>query len=485
MQARFDAQEITAVGLRRTATRIYRGAAILAAAQIVSRGIGLVGTFLLARMLGIADFGTYNLVLASIVVAGLLQDLGLSKTVVKEVARAPTCWRVWLEKLLPLKLGIGVLGAVLLPSVAALAGYSANIVAVLTIAACILPSANIWLLFENIAQGRNAIPVLACAYVGNTALQAGLGVLAAAVTGGDLHVVVTAIVAGNIVSAALLAVMSWHSAGRFVPRIDVSFCLIGLRDSVPYLGIGLIGAALGRVEALLLGRLAGDVEVALFVVGFKFFETILFVVHTFQIAINPSLARALADDRKLLSQLFAWQMSASLMVTVPGAFCLVLASGLLVSVLFPPDFADATAPTAILFATVPFATIQIFGSGLLSLTDRQHATMVALAIVACGEIALNLVLVPLAGALGAAIAVAASQAVGAAVTVVLARRWLLPDRRVYRALGRIGLAFVAALAVGLGSLSVANPPIAAGAAIGSYIAVLAVLRIGILPPESA
>jgi O-antigen/teichoic acid export membrane protein len=485
MTGRSNAQHIGAEDLRSTAARVYRGAAILAGAQVVSRVIGLAYTFLLARVLTIADFGTYNLVLTLIVVAGLLQDFGLSKSVVKEVARAPGSWCNWLEKLLPLKLGLGLVALVSVPVLASLAGYPENTVKVLAFAAFILPGSNIWLLFENVAQGRNAILVLGCAYVVNAALQSSLGLLAAALTGGDLEVVVISMVAGNLASAVFLGLLLRRSIGAFVPRIDVTFWRTSLRDSLPYLGIGVIAASLGRVEALLLGRLVGDVEVALFVVGFKFFETLLFVIHTFQIAINPSLARALAVDRKLLSTLFAWQVSGSLAIAIPVAVCLVLASGLLIATIFPPDFASATTPTAVLFATVPFAAIQIFGSGLLTLTNRQHATMLTLGSIAACEVLLDLALIPFAGAMGAAIAVAVSQVAGAAATVFLIRRWLLPDDQVYKALGRIGLALSAAVPTGIGCLAVAGPPVAAAAAICVYVAGLAVLRIGILPPKAA
>jgi O-antigen/teichoic acid export membrane protein len=138
-----------------------------------------------------------------------------------------------------------------------------------------------------------------------------------------------------------------------------------------------------------------------------------------------------------------------------------------------------------LFATVPFAAIQIFGSGLLTLTNRQHATMLTLGSIAACEVLLDLALIPFAGAMGAAIAVAVSQVAGAAATVFLIRRWLLPDDQVYKALGRIGLALSAAVPTGIGCLAVAGPPVAAAAAICVYVAGLAVLRIGILPPKAA
>lgn len=484
MPPRTDAQDLAPKDLRSTATRVYRGAALLAAAQFTSRGIGLMYTLLLARILSIGDFGIYNLVLALIVIGGLLQDLGLSRTIVKEVARKPAVWREWTEKLLPLKLALGLGATILLPLGALLAGYAWNIVVFVALGALILPGTNIWLLFENVAQGRNAIAVLAQAYIVNTAFQAGLGIAAALLTG-DLPVVVIAMIVGNILSTAFLGLALRRHAGPFAARLDLSFCRASLRASLPYLGIGIVAAAAGRAEALLLGRLANETEVALFVVGYKFFETLLFAIHTFQTAINPSIARALTDDRHLLSALFAWQVSAALAVAIPGALCLMLAAGPLIAVLFPPSFAAAVPVTAVLFAAVPCAAVQVFGSGILMLTNRQHATMVLLTAVLLGEIVLNLLLIPMEGALGAAIAVAVSQAIGAAGTVIVVCRWLLPDSRVYKALGRVGLAFAAALAAGFGCLSATGLAVAAGAAIAVYVAILAGLGIGILPPASA
>jgi PST family polysaccharide transporter len=485
MPREIDARYGGTEDFRSIAARIYRGAAILAVAQIVSRAIGLIYTFLLARVLTIADFGTYNLVLTVIVIAGLLQDVGLSKSVVKEVARAPESGREWIEKLLPLKFGLGLIAMVIVPVVASSAGYSKTTIDVLVLAAFILPSSNVWLLFENVAQGRNAILVLSFAYIVNTALQSGLGLCAAAFTAGNLAAVAIAMVVGNFASAILLGIYLRRNIGGFIPRIDVSFWKASLRDSLPYLGIGVIAVSLGRIEALLLGRLANDVEVALFVVGFKFFETLLFIVHTFQIAINPSLAQALAVDREFLSTLFAWQLTGSLAVAIPVALCLVLGSGMLIAALFPPDFANAKAPTIVFFSALPFAVVQIFASGLLTLTNRQHATMTTLAAVLGCEIVLNLVLIPAYGALGAAISVATCQILGAAVTVFLVRRWLLPNDQVYKAIGRIGLAVLVALPAGIGCLLFTSPIFAAVTAIIAYSFVLASLRIGILPPKAA
>ncbi|MFC7540079.1 oligosaccharide flippase family protein [Siccirubricoccus deserti] len=256
--ARPDTPTSATEPLRRTAGRVLQGAAVLAASQIASRAIGMVFTLTLAHLLSIEDFGTYNLALSAIVIAGMAQDLGLSRSVVKEVARARAEAAEWVGRLAPLKLGLGVIAALLLPGAAALAGYGPGVVGILAIVALLLPAANLWLLLENAGQGLHAIRLLATGYLANTLLQSGLGLVAALATGGDLRVVAAALVVASLLNTALMWRLLTGVAGPVRLRLDLAFCRRVLGQSLPYLGVALATVALGRLEPLLLGRLANE-----------------------------------------------------------------------------------------------------------------------------------------------------------------------------------------------------------------------------------
>ena len=469
--------------LRADAARAVRGTALLAVAQVGSRGIGFVFTLVLARLLDLTDFGTYNLVLALLVYGQLLQDGGLSKLVLREVATAPETADSWIERLLPLRVLCGLFMCGLVPVVVGVAGYPPRVIGVAALAALILPPFNIWLLCEGVAQGRGAVPLLAAAYLVNTALQAGLGMAAALAADGELHLVVTAMVLANALSVAFI-VSQLRRAGvavRWRPRwIDPTPLL---REALPFLGIAAVAVALGRVETILVGRIAGTEEVALFAVAFKFFETMLFVLFTVQIVLNPAVARHLRTDRAALSGLLAWVMGAVCAALVPVCTVLALASGWIITLVLPARFAPAAGPTAILFACVPLAAIQVLAAGALTLSDRQRETLLALLGVLAVQIGVDLWLIPAEGRVGAAVGIAVGQSLGAAVTLTLARRWLLPDSRALLAVLRVAGATVAGAAAFWATRD-AGPWLAGVTAFATYGIALAVARLRLFPPAA-
>jgi O-antigen/teichoic acid export membrane protein len=480
--ARPDAPTGAAEPLRRTAGRVLQGAAVLAASQIASRAIGMVFTLTLAHLLSIEDFGTYNLALSAIVIAGMVQDLGLSRSVVKAVARAPAEAAGWVGRLAPLKLGLGVIAALLLPGGAALAGYGSGVVGILAIVALLLPAANLWLLLENAGQGLHAIRVLATGYLANTLLQSGLGLVAALATGGDLRAVAGALVVASLLNAALMWRLLTGVAGPIRLRLDPAFCRRVLAESLPYLGAALALVALGRVEPLLLGLLADEAEVARFVAAFKLFEAAIFVVYAAQIAMNPTVARLILHDRAGFGRWFGWELSLAAALLLPALVFGLLAAGPLIGLLFPPAYAAAAAPLAVLLAALPVTALQALAGGALMLTDRQGAVLALNAAVVATQVALNLLLIPGQGALGAALAVAGSQALSALTGIALAGHWLLPDWRALRPLGRVLLVQAAAAAGGLAARAVAGDAAGAAAALLLLVAGCGAIRLRLLPP---
>ncbi|MCO6417320.1 oligosaccharide flippase family protein [Siccirubricoccus sp. KC 17139] len=471
--------------LHLAARRVARGAASLAVGQVLARAIGMGFTLALAHLLPIEAFGTWNLALSALVLAGLVQDAGLSRTVVKEVARAPASAAHWIGHLLPLKLGLGLLAVPLLPLLGWAAGFGAETTRVLAVIALALPAANLWLLLENAGQGLHAIRALTLGAVATAGLQTACGLTAAWLSGGSLP----AIAAGFVLAGLLNLLLMWRWIGRLAGplrwRRAPGFVKRVLRDSLPYLGVALAMAALGRVEVLLLGRLAGEAEVALFTAGFKLFEAALFLIHAAQIALNPTLARLIQVDRPGFARWFGWQMGLPAALLLPAVLLALPVAQFLVWLLYPIAYAPAAVPLAVLSLALPVTALQLLASGALVLTDRQGQAMLAQGAVVAAQIGLNLLLIPRFGALGAALAIAGSQALGAALGLGLVRRLLLPGWAALAPLFRMLAVQGAALGLGLAVALVFRHSGAgvAAAALG-WAAGLAAIRFRPSPPQA-
>lgn len=408
--------------LRERARGVLGGAVVLASAQIVSRLVMMVFTLAIARLMTVADFGLMNLALSVVVIFALVQDLGISRTVVKQIARRPEDAAEWIGRLVPAKVLLACIAAVAMFAFAATSGYSGSIVTLFMVAACVLPSAAVWLLLENATQAVGAVRLLAVVTVTNAVLQAGLGLAAALVGQGDPRWLVAAMGAANLLSTVILWRLLVPRVGPITPMLDFVFARKTIAASLPYLSVAIAVAALGRVELLLLARLAGEVPAGIFAAAFKIFEAALFVLYATQIAMNPILARLVTGDRPPLERWLNWEFGALTSFIVPAGACAYMLAGPLIGLLYPPDYAAAGDVLAVLLAALPIVGLQVFAAGVLMLTDRQGAVMMLNLAVLAAQAGLSLILIPSFGALGAALALACSQGFAAILGLALIAR---------------------------------------------------------------
>jgi O-antigen/teichoic acid export membrane protein len=411
-------------------TAIVRRTTVLVASQVGSRAVGLLFTLSLAHLLSVENFGILNIASSALVLGGMLQDLGLSRTVVKEVARRPDQAAFWVGQLCIVKALLGIGFGILIPLGAGAAGYPAEAISVLWVMGLALPFGNVWLLFENAVQGMNATSVLAVGYVASAAFQCALGLSAAVLTKGNLQWVSMAMVAASMLNLALIWRMFSAIAGRVRLGFDFAFVRRVVANSIPYLGFAVAVASMGRLEMLFLGRFAAPDAVAHFAAAYKIFESAIFAVYSFQIALNPVLAPLLPSRLPEFGRWFAWETSLAAALLVPALLAGIWLARPVLGLLFPPSYAAAAKPLIVLAVTLPVAALQVLGSGVLMLTDHQRTVLKITAVVLIVQVFFGLVLIPFYGATGAALAIAGTQTFAAALSIGLVIHWFIGRRAV-------------------------------------------------------
>lgn len=243
-------------------------------------------------------------------------------------------------------------------------------------------------------------------------------------------------VAGGYLAASLLGQLlilravrrlgirpDWAQVGR--PQLAAMW-----RSSL-VLGLDTLAAmALFRLDALLLGAIRGDAELAAYAVAYRLLETVLFVTWTVSRTLFPAMSRAARGPDAV--RLGEQALTAVGTVFVPYTVVLLIAGPDLLRLLFGAQFTGAGALAVRLLALAPLAfAVSYLASDVLIARARSREVLVATAVGAGANLALNLAVIPRYGAAGAAVATTASYAVEGAVAVVLAARlgrWLRVDR---------------------------------------------------------
>ncbi|HWJ11507.1 MAG TPA: oligosaccharide flippase family protein [Nocardioides sp.] len=404
----------TAAALRRTGAT----AATLAASEIVGKAATLVMFLLMARMLGVAQFGTLSLGFGLGLLVAIVSSLGLDARLIQLGSAQPEL----LERCYGALLGIRALLCTVICAVTVPILFRtmdrADAEAVMFIGlACLIDT------FSDVAraccgarqaQHRTAVVLVAQRFG------------AAALVGGALVVDARAWVAAlaYLVATAGGAVGMYAAAARVGVRPQFARSLPAARQIVraaPVMGLNDIASmGLARIDTALIAAMVGTSAVGVYSANYRIFETVLFVSWTLSRAFVPVVASD-ADDP---AQVRFWSQRAMLTmlaIYVPYGVVLGTRGDDLVGALVGPEYVEPGLVAALALAPVLFGVAHLCGSVLLAI-QPDPVVLVASVLALVVNVGLNLLLIPALGIHGAAVATTLAFTVQASVLLTTLQR---------------------------------------------------------------
>jgi O-antigen/teichoic acid export membrane protein len=396
----------------READDATRGSAVKLAAEVASRLLGLGTTLLLARALGVSDFGALGRLWYVALLLAELAEFGLQATATRALVAGTFSLRALARARLVTSALLAGAALVALPASQAGPGWLRGAVPILV---------PLLLFFVLAGWGEFLGVALRC-----RGARVEEALLLLVLRGGSLAGAAVAILGGaGLVGIAwgqaispvpALALGSWLLARRVAPvyGADAGVGSV-LRAALPMAAHGGLQMLSPRVEFLVLSALAGDRETGVFLAALRVFEFLGIVPNAVAQGAMPALTREALRGGEGVRRRTAGTMA---LVAAPSAIGLALVAGGVVALLFGGAYADGAAPLRIL-AT---ALLPLFMNALLSwaLLARGRAAwlprLTGLRVAAA--LGLALVLVPRLGAVGAAAGLAGAE------WLLLALGWL-------------------------------------------------------------
>jgi O-antigen/teichoic acid export membrane protein len=462
----------------RAGTTVIRGSVLRVLAYAAGVGLSVVSAAFMIRHLGPTDWGGYVTVSSLIALVAGLSEFGLSNIGIREYATLDHDERVRLIKnLMGLRLALAALGLAAALAFALAAGYRPVLLAGIA-----LWGVGLMLMFVQQAVGVPLLTRLQLGWVSTLELSRQAAMLAVvllliAAGAGLLPFLAAPIPVGLL----LLGVTIPLARGMvpLVPGFDRAEWSRILRMTIAYSIAATVGTIYVAVTVLVMSVLGTSADTGYYGASYRIFTVLGYVPVLLVGSAFPILSRAALDDRARLGYALQRLLEVSLILGVWLALCTALGAGFLVDVIAGTSF-DPAVPVLEIQA---FALIGTFLAATLSfalLSERLHTgVLVANAVALFAGTAVALVLVPVVGAKGAAIATVAGESVLAlayALALFRARRDVrISPGVVPKVLAAAALAAALVFVPGLNGLALA---VAAGAV---YIVVLLLLR-GV-PPE--
>jgi O-antigen/teichoic acid export membrane protein len=439
--------------LRRLATT---GAAYTAA-SIISKVIAVVLLPLYTRHLTLTDYGAAEVMFAAVVSASIVVRFGLIEAVLRfyykddEQPRAVVAssfaglfWFSTLAALIALPFAEPISKALLDGSPAEMERISATQLAQISIVGLWVLTMSEFLLtlFRLEERARAFFTTTILNVLGTIALTV---VLVVGLDEGARGLLIGSYAAGAVTVLVLIA-LQW---GQLSLRFDTALLRRLLRFGTPTMPAEVSLYALNFVDRIIITRSVGLAEAGLYSLAVKFAQGVNVLVRGFQLA-WPPLAYSIRDDGEA-------RRAYAVVVTLFVAGCAFVVTGMwlfsrwIVRLLAAPKFFDAYEAVGLVSTAVTLYALYLVLVVILGRTGRTEFNLPATLAALVANVALNLLLVPPLGIVGAGLALVASYLVVLALMYVFTQR-LFPVSYEWGRLAKIVLA--SAALVGIAELAV-------------------------------
>ena len=245
--------------------------------------------------------------------------------------------------------------------------------------------------------------------------------------------------------AAVVLWMLFRARRRLALIPDRALLRRMFRFGLPTMPAELSLYSLNFIDRIILARMVGLGEVGLYALAVKFAQAMQVLARGLQLA-WPPLAYSIRDDaeaRRVYSQIFTWIAG----VLAFGAIGLWLESRWIVRLLAAADYFPAYLAIGLVATGIALYALYLAMVVILGRTGRTEFSFPATIAAVASNVALNLILVPSHGIVGAGIALVASYVIVLALMYAFTQR-LFPIRYEWGRLALVVLSAVALVAVG-------------------------------------
>ncbi len=405
---------ITTAGL---GSRALRNTVLVLAAKVVARLIALVTVIATLRYLTPAPYGTFTTLVNYAAIVSVVLDLGFNVLYVREGARHPAEIQRYLRNVMSLRVLMAVGSFVILAVALAVAGLSSFLVPgfvlmVLTSYSSLLRNtlyAVQRLGYEAVAVVLESIVLIALVLIG---IKIGAGVT----------YFVWAYAAQYAFSCVYFAVVLWWQkiaivGWRFEPDLLREWFFQGLPFALTFV----LTILYFKIDQPILYALRPHAEAGWYAAAYKPFEALLFIPMTLLSVVFPVLSVYFRERPQELADAVSRFFKALLVVGWPIAVGLfILAHPLTLMFLYPksePALRILSLALAVGFVNNAFI-------GALSAADRQLSFTWAAGWSLLANVALNLVLIPFFGYIGASWATVLTEVVLGVAGWILTARYI-------------------------------------------------------------
>lgn len=395
---------------------IVKNTFILNAVEISSKFIGLFLTIVMARKLGVEQLGLFGFAMAFAALFRIIPRFGFNTLVVREVSRNPKDTSQYFINIAFIKTILALATFLLVWLVLQVMGYPQEKVNII-LAATLIVIFTTYLTFSNsFFRAHQKTKYEAFLRVSWSFLNSTVGISIILMGFGLLVFMISQLA----VIALIVAISCYFVITKLnflKTSIDFQFCNQVFRKSLPFVVTGLSSLIYMNSDTVMLFLLNGDAATGWYTAAKKVYSIFIFISMSFMGAFLPAMSKLSLKSSDKVIEVYRKAHKYLLIISIPIVIGISALADRIILVLYGTEYSPAIWALRILIWALVFKFINDGANMAFFALDKEKTVVKVTLWGACINIALNLILIPWLGLVGACIATVISRGVVYIITI--------------------------------------------------------------------
>ncbi len=410
---------------------IFKNMGWLLISQIIASICGFIWTILMARYLGVSNYGIIGFAISFTGISGVIIELGIGFNMVRTIATDNSSAPKYLGNAIPLK---GLLSVILftISLIILILTQSDELTITITLLFTIETIIKSYTgLFNSAFQGFEELKYQG---IGNTILNIILLIFIILTIYTDLGIFGISI--SYILANIIALIYEYYVLRKHITKphyeFDKSYCKEILLVSLPFAITGLLYTIYYSIDMVMLTQIVGNYATGIYNATYKLISVLTLFYGIYSAVIFPVMSKFFKKDTKMLIISYEKSIKYLMLIMIPIAISTMFYSLDIIQLIYGHEYDAASSVLSILIWTVCLLFISGAGNTLLNAVHKEKTVTKIYAIAAVFNIVLNFFMIPYLSYNGAAITTVLSDVLIVAIqSYVIYKLGHRPNKKLY------------------------------------------------------
>lgn len=381
---------------------IFKNMSWLFVSQIIAGILSFVWTVLMARYLGVSDYGILNFAISFTGIIAITMDFGISTHIVRHIATDFDSAPKYLGNAIPLKTIFSFLTFLLALIILILMKSNELTIQITLLFTIERIFSSMISLFNGSLQAVEEGKYQA---IGNIILNILLFIfILLSITGNyGLYGVTLAYVISNLIVVIFQYIVVKKRISKPKFEFNWEFCKKITLYSIPFALTSFFGVVIYNADMVMLTNMVGNYENGIYSAAYKLISVLSLFYGVYSAVIFPVMSRFFKNEKNLLIASFEKSLKYLMLIIVPICFATMIYSTDIVLLVYGKEFIPTSSVLSLLMWTVWISFINGVCLNVLNASHKEKYVTITYLIATIFNIGLNFIVIPKYSYDGAAI----------------------------------------------------------------------------------